>query len=61
MFACVQSLEDLENALEVLWAYADPIVADGKDPVPLFLLSSNVDSRRGFLAELDGIAHEVLK
>src|SRR6185503_1656310 len=57
----VEPLKDDENAFEVLRRDPDAIVSHGKFPKGPLALAANVDFHRGFPAELEGVAHEVLE
>jgi hypothetical protein len=48
----MQSLEELENPFMVLGINSDSIVGDAKDPLAVFLLGGDVNSRRGALRYL---------
>src|SRR5262249_42616405 len=58
----VQALEDEKNPLGMLWGDADAVIADGEDPLPALGPGADVNARRlSRLAELDGVADEVLE
>src|SRR6516164_6675129 len=61
MFAGMEALEDLKDAVEVLRGDADAIVADRKDPAVFLLESADVDFRRAFAMEFEGVADEILE
>src|SRR4030095_3690564 len=59
--ARVQTLEDSENALEILRVDADAIVTHRKLPLSSAMFHIDVDLRRTFAAVFDGIADEILE
>src|SRR5947209_2114816 len=62
LLAVVQALEDQENALGVLRLDADAVVAHPKEPVTVLAAGADVDpGRLAVLAELDGVAEQVLE
>src|SRR6266545_7297097 len=60
-FLSVKPLKNHEDALEILRRDANAIVAHGQFPDRPLALAADVDLRRRFSVELEGVAHEVLE
>ena len=58
----VKVLEDDEDPFMMLWRYADAVVTDGEKPLTILPRGADVDITSPVgMAELDGIADQVLK
>lgn len=61
LFASVESLENNENALGVLWGDADPIVLYGEGPTVAISVGRDMNAGSFVPSELDRISNEVLE
>ena len=59
--ASVQALEGLKNPVGVLRFDADAIVADGNAPLAIFFAGFDLDAWLSLVAELNGVADQVLE
>jgi hypothetical protein len=61
LFARVEPLEHLKDALEVLRLDADSVVLNGKSPLTPVGSGGNGDFRPAFIAIFDGVPNQILE
>ncbi len=61
LFARVEPLEHLKDALEVLRLDADSVVLNGKSPLTSIGSGGNADFRPAFIAIFDGVSNQILE